>query len=119
MVLEIKKYLLNPQSAISRWIDSFMLILSGLSSVLTYYFIEYDVCLNAECDKLSITGFWANNSYIYLIFGVSLLSIGVFVAKEKRIARIYSLSILLTCLVGATSNSLIFFAILRELKSIT
>jgi hypothetical protein len=112
-------YLFKPQGSISRWIDSIMLILSGLSCFLIYYFIEYDVCTKGECSKLFITEFWVETTFIYLVLGVSLLIVGVFIAKEKDLIRIYSLGILVACLGAASFHSLIFFAILREFKTVT
>jgi len=112
-------YLLKPQGAVSRWIDSIMLVMGGLSCFLAYYFIEYDVCLNGKCENLTITAFWVKTSYIYIVLGVSLLIVGVFIAKEKNISRIYSLGILVVCSGVALSYGLIFFAMLRELKSIS
>jgi len=90
--------------------------MGGLSCFLAYYFIEYDVCLNGECENLTITAFWVKTSSIYIVLGVSLLVVGIFIAKEKNISRIYSFGIVVSCLGVAFSYGLIFFAILRELK---
>ena len=108
-----------PQGAISRWIDSAILVICALCSFLTYYFIKYDICRNGACDKLVVTRFWANNPYVYLFFGAGLLIVSVLVAKVKNIPRVFSLGIMLVSLIGAATNSLLFFSILHELKSIT
>jgi len=44
-----------------------MLVMGGLSCFLAYYFIEYDVCLNGECENLTITALWVKR-HLFISF---------------------------------------------------
>lgn len=108
---------LRPRGNVSRYIDSVFIVLAGFASILSYYIIEYSLCAADKCLNLAITEYWYDTSTGYVIYGVCLLILGVFVHREKNLPLIYALAIVLAVAVGTVYSCMIIFGMSKEIAS--
>lgn len=104
-----------PRSRVSRFLDSGFVVLAGLASLFEYYLIEFELCTADACSALTITKFWYDASFSYLLYGVCVLGVGAFLWAEKDLARINAGIITVSIAVSTVLNGMIVFAISKEL----
>ena len=110
---------MKPRGKVSRYFDTIFLILISFSSILGYYLIEYQLCILERCSNLEITKYWVDTSIGYVIYGICVFTIGVFVFKEKDLPWVYGLAISIAVGISAVFNVMLIFAISKELANIT
>jgi hypothetical protein len=93
--------------------------LAGLSSIIGYYIIEYKLCVSDRCLGLSITKYWYETSVGYVIYGVCLIIIGIFIYREKDLPMVYALAIVLAVAIGTVYSSMVIFGMSKELANFT
>ena len=81
-----------------------MLIVS-FSSIFGYYLIEYKLCILDRCNNLEITKYWFDTSIGYVMYGICVFTIGVFIFRERALPWIYALAIAITVGISAVFKS--------------
>ena len=110
---------IRPRGKVSRYTDSLLIIIAGLTGIFEYYLIEFQLCVSDKCENLEITKYWYEASIAYILYAISLFIIGVFIFKEKNLSIIYSLAIVISVAVSTVFMGMIIFAMSKELTSIT
>ena len=113
----MKEYLLGVPSQIMRWFDGGVVVLSGISSLIGYYLVKFDICAGTNCSNLKVTKFLVSLPELYLVFGASTIISGVFLMRNRTVARVYRLGIEVALLVGALLLGMLVFGINIEIKS--
>jgi len=108
-----------PQRNVFRYIDASIIFIISISSFFVYYSINYELCIDNICNSLVITRYWVTSSILYIIYGASAFITGIYVLKTKELPGIYGIAITLVVSTGFVLCSMIFFAIMRELKTFT
>ena len=108
-----------PQGELMRTIDSIFIFLAGVTCIFSSYFIKFNLCKNNACEKLEFTKLWANASSLYIVYGISLIAVSIFIFKTKELPKIYGITITLVSLIGFMFCVSIVFAISREINAIT
>ena len=108
-----------PQGKLMRTVDSIFIFLAGVTCLFSSYFIKFVLCENDVCKKLEFTKLWANASLLYIVFGVSLIAVSIFIFKTKELPKIYGITITLVSLIGFMFCVSLVFAISREIHTIT
>ena len=112
-------YFLKPQNNISRYIDTLLIFIAGIASISFYFVINFNFCLNEVCESLTISKIWVAQSFIYLIYGVSLIIVSIFIYRKNQLLKIYSLGITLLSLSSFVLIGMQIVAIQKELNAIT
>jgi uncharacterized membrane protein YiaA len=110
---------LRPRGTVSRYTDSLLIIIASCANIFEYYLIEYQLCVSDNCKSLEITKYWHETSVVYILSGICLFAIGVFIFNEKNLPLIYSLAIFIAVAVSAVFSGMIIFAMSKELANIT
>jgi hypothetical protein len=117
--MKIRERFLSPSNPVSRWIDSGALLLSGLSCLLVYYLITFELCASGGCVKLTIMKFWVSFAGLFIPYGLAQIVVCVFLAQARELARIYSAAIVISGLIGTFLAGMAVFGIAAELNAIT
>ena len=107
------------QGTFMRVMDSALIFIAGSAALYCYYTITFMLCADNACDKLSFTKTWVNSASLYIVFGISLIGVAVFMYTEKELPKIYAYAITLTALLGSVFSIKIVFSILKELNTLT
>jgi len=111
--------LLAPPGSTGWWADGLVICLIGAGCFFVYYLIKFDLCAQAICRDLVFTKFWANSPELFIIYGLAIFLVGIFLIREKEIIRIYRLGIVVTVITGFILSAIIVFGIRGELSSAT
>ena len=112
-------YLLTPQNSVLRWIDAVMLFISGITSISFYFIINFYFCIGEICEKLNVSKIWVILSFLYLVYGISLIVVSIYIYKKKDLIKLYSLAITLMAASSFVLIGMQIFAIYKELNVIT
>jgi len=115
----MKEYFLKPPGPIARWSDGLMVSASGLACILSYYLIKFDICGRSNCSDLKITKFWATLPELFIVYGLSVLLVGVYLILDKEIVRLYRLGIVVSALAGVVLSGMVVFGMGAEIGSAT
>lgn len=111
-------HLFTPVKPATRWLDSSVLVFTGLASLLVYYLIRFDICATSRCDEVAIMKFWVSLAWLYIPYGLAQIGVGVFLVKARELARIYRLAIVVTGSLGAGLAGMVVFGVVAELGAI-
>ncbi|MEO1035906.1 MAG: hypothetical protein AAFX44_10135 [Pseudomonadota bacterium] len=115
----LQSRLFAPQGPIARLIDVSVLILAGLASFLSYYLIDFNVCAKYDCARVTVTRYFVDQSWLYLVLGVAIVGVGVFMARHRNTPRIYAAAIVVAVGGGFFLAGMVVFAILKEASSVS
>ena len=107
-------YFTKPQGAVARWCDAVAVSVAGFCGFLSYYLIEFKICRDYRCEDFVVTSFYASISWLYLVYGLALLGVGVFLVVARDLPRAFALAITVSSLSGFFLSGMIVFAMLRE-----
>jgi len=111
--------LLSSPSAAGRWADGVIVCLVGVACLFVFYLIKFDLCGNDKCGDLVYTKFWANSAELFILYGLAIFLVGIFLIREKVIIRLYRLGIVVVVITGFILSGIIVFGIGSELGSAT
>ena len=111
--------MLAPPGNVERWADGIIVCLVGLACFLVYYLIGFDLCSKANCGDLVYMKFWAAMPELFVLYGIAVFIVGVFLIRDEETIRIYRLGIVVTVLLGFVLAAVVVFGIGKELGSAT
>ena len=115
----LRSYFASPQGTVARWCDVIVVSLAGFSSSWSYYLIEFSICRDYQCEDFVVTSFHASVSWWYLVFGIALVGVGVFLAVARELPRVFALAITVASISGFVLSGMVVFAMLKEAGSLT
>lgn len=113
---DLGSFLAKPQGEIARWMDVIAVSAAGLCSIFSYFLIEFEICQAYACKNLVVTSFYASASWWYLVFGIALLGIGLFIHRARDLQRAFAMAITVSSLSGFVLSGMVVFAILKEAR---
>ena len=116
---EIKKSFMTPVGNLSRYFQFGLIFLCGLMSFWAYYYIEYELCGSEKCTDLVVTKIIAELTPLYIIQGICLLIVSLFIKRNSNIPKLYMSSISIACAGGYMYSSFFVAALAIELKGLT
>jgi len=112
------RYFQTSPCSFIRWLEGIIVVFSGLACFLSFYLIRFDLCENADCGRLQITKFWVDLSELYLVYGFSVLVVGVMLISNKQLNRCYRFGLELSVLTGVVLSCMLVFAISNEIANL-
>ena len=110
--------LCKPPGPIARRLDGCVVCLAGISCFLSFYLIEFHICQKHDCEKLEVTSFFINMSALYIVYGIVVLMVGVFLFRDRSLTRLQRFGIEMTACIGAILSGMVVFGMLKEISSI-
>jgi hypothetical protein len=111
--------LLTPPGSAERWADGIVVCFVGVACFLVYYLIEFDLCGKADCSDLVYMKFWANMAELFVLYGIAVLIVGIFLIRDNETIRIYRLGIVVAVIAGFVLSAAVVFGIGKELGGVT
>ena len=111
--------LLKPPGNAARFADGFIVCVTGIACFFAYYLIKFDLCIKYNCDELVYTKLWASLPELFILYGLAILLVGIFLIREKEIIRIYRLGIVITVLTGFMLSAIVVFGMGAEIGKTT
>ena len=108
---KLSEKFLTPNGNIGRAFNVFILLAIAVGSIGEFYLVKFIICSEQNCTTSSLLKLINSISPLFLVYGVTCLIIGKFIAKSKDLALLYADSITLITAIGFLITGILIFSI--------